>query len=227
MRMARTRGAVCERRAPAGAGTCATVCFGDVPCCVRERAVTLGAAVQFELVARQLQTTELWEHHEHKNSIEKLAMEACKYQVGPVKHARGVACELRAAGGGDVERHAVCRTHFAGTATYWGVLMATTARVQWLRTLRALCGHSAPTGHADTDPCCVHWCAVLLAAVKLQLDKAGPGEEVQEVLEHHPHRQHLYAPPYTLPEFPFPTFPASPRSCTLLLRSRHWRRRLP
>ena len=65
---------------------------------MRERAVTLGAAVQFELVARQLQTTELWEHHEHKNSIEKLAMEACKYQVGPVKHARGVACELRAVG---------------------------------------------------------------------------------------------------------------------------------
>jgi len=35
--------------------------------------------VQFEAL-RRTQTTELWEHHEGKGSVNKYAMEACKYQ---------------------------------------------------------------------------------------------------------------------------------------------------
>jgi hypothetical protein len=34
---------------------------------------------QFEAL-RRIQTTELWEHHEHKNAVEQYALEACKYQ---------------------------------------------------------------------------------------------------------------------------------------------------
>ena len=68
------RGAIGRPRAPGPRARWFSPCSGACP-------VTLGAAVQFELVARRMQTTELWEHHEHQNSIEKLAMEACKYQV--------------------------------------------------------------------------------------------------------------------------------------------------
>lgn len=34
-----------------------------------------------------MQTTELWEHETPKNTIEQLALAACKYQVRPRKHA--------------------------------------------------------------------------------------------------------------------------------------------